>query len=319
MSWTARFLCLLLAAALLPALVPDASFGAQTQASQDTLQEIKRVSKIKVSKKKLAVDVGFYIKGSPGSVLTKAQIRKQLKAVKKFANTVRFYGCAGQLTKAYKIARKMKFKIIGTAWLCGNAKEDRKELNALVRLCNQGYADVACVGSETMLRGDLSQDQLLAYIKSAKKRIRKKVPVTTADDAGILTACPAIAGSCDLLMANAYPYWGGVSVKKAVKAFDSTITSLRETYPGKEIIISETGWPTAGGRVGSAVAGGTQARRYFNDVRKWSLKNNIVVLWFDAADEPWKRASEGKTGAHWGLMTRKCRLKSCYKKAVFFR
>ena len=233
--------------------------------------------------------------------------------MKKFAGTVRFYGAAGELTKAYRIARKMKFKIIGTAWLCGKTKEDKKELNALIRLCKKKYVDVACVGSETLFRGDLTPDSLIRYLKQARKKISRKIPVTTADDCSRILAQPKVIKYCDLLMVNAYPYLGGVAVSDAVGAFDRTISEVRRKYPGKELIVSETGWPTAGGRKQKAVAGASQARKYFSGIRKWSKENNIVVLWFDAADEPWKASAEGKAGAHWGLMTKKCKIKSCYK------
>ena len=288
---------------------------AETQGSGANLAEISRTSAIRVSTKKLAVDVGLYIKGTPGGKLSSSQIRKQLKAVKKFADTVRFYGSAGQLTKAYKIARKMKFRIIGTAWLSGNEKADLKELNALIKVCRKGYVDVACVGNETLYRKDLTAERLIGYINYVRERIGGRAPVTTADNASELLACLQVGNSCDLLMVNAYPYWGGASVSEAAAAFDRTITRVRRAYPGKELIVSETGWPTDGGSNGAAVAGGDQARQYFDDIRKWSLENNIVVLWFDAADEPWKGRSEGKTGPHWGIMTKKCKVKACYKGA----
>lgn len=304
-----------LAAALivLMLLAAQTVSGANTQGTGVGRTAIRKVSKISVSKKKIAVDVGFYIKGSPGSRLSASQIRKQLKAVKKFAGTVRFYGSAGELTKAYKIARKMKFKIIGTAWLCGRKSQDKKELNALIRLCKKKYVDVACVGSETMYRGDLTPEKLIGYLKQARKKISRKIPVTTAEDCSQILAHPEVGKYCDLLMVNAYPYWGGVAVSDAVSAFDRTIAGVREKFPGKELIVSETGWPTAGGRQRDAVAGTSQARQYFTGIRKWSKANNIVVLWFDAADEPWKASAEGKAGAHWGLMTKKCKIKSCYK------
>lgn len=308
---TRRVMCMLLAAVLV--LTPAAVFG-ETQGNGANQAEITRVSKIRVSGKKLAVDVGLYIKGQPGQSLSSQTIKKQLKAVKKFADTVRFYGSAGELTKAYKIARSMKLKIIGTAWLSGSEKADRKELTALIRLCRKGYVDIACVGSEAMYRGDLAPEKLVSYMNYVRGKISKKIPVTCADDAGRIIAHPEVGNSCDLLMVNAYPYWGGAAVEGAVNAFDATITKVRKAYPGKELIVSETGWPTAGGNCGSAVAGPSQARRYFDDIRRWSVDNNIVVLWFDAADEPWKAWSgEGKVGAHWGLMTKNCRLKSCYK------
>ena len=282
-------------------------------------QKPKKVSKINVSKKKLAVDVGFYIKGSPGGSLSKATIKKQLKAVKKYSNTVRLYGAGGQLTKAYKIAHKMGFKVIGSAWLSGNKTEDKKELKALVKLCKKGYVSVACVGSETLKRRDLSQTQLVSYMRYVKKRISKKIPVTTADDLDVLLSSKNVCKQCDLLMVNVYPFWGGVSIGAAADTFAHKIADVQRAYPTKEIIVSETGWPTAGNKIGAAKPSGSNARKYFNEIRKWSVKNKIVVLWFDAADEPWKASNEGSVGAHWGLMTKNCKLKSCYKKAGFFK
>ena len=298
------------------------SGGGESGDPADT--KVKKVSNIKVSKKKLAVDVGLYITGAPGGKLTKKTIKKQLKAVKKFSNTVRFYGAAGQLTKAYKIAHDMGFKVIGSAYLSKDKAANEKEIAALIKVCKKGYVSVACVGNETLLNGYLTPDELNAYINEVRTALSgsaktKKIPVTTSDDANAMISSRSVADNCDLLMVNAYPYWGGVAIGEAAKAFDATIAGVRSAYPTKEIIVSETGWPTAGGSKGAAKASGANARKYFNAIRKWSLKNDIVVLWFDAADEPWKAKDEGAVGAHWGLMTKKCKLKSCYKKATFFK
>ena len=105
-----------------------------------------------VSKDKIAVDVGFYTNGSwPGSPLSEDLIRQQLTAVAAFSDTVRFYSAGGELSKAYKIAHDMGFKVVGTAYLCGKKSEDKAELDALIEQCNNGYVQVACVGNETLL------------------------------------------------------------------------------------------------------------------------------------------------------------------------
>lgn len=273
---------------------------------------------ISVSKKKIAVNVGFYTSGSPGGALSTAQIRKILKETKKFADTVRFYGSAGALEPAYKIAHDMKLKVVGTAWLSSNTKDNKKEMDALIRHCKKGYVSVACVGSETLLRGDLSAKKLIADIQYVRKRVKKTIPVTTADDSGRLMANKKVGAACDVLMVNIYPYWAGVEAKKGKAAFAATVKKVKGAYPGKKLIISETGWPTAGGAVNKAKANASSAARYFTDIRKWSLSTGIPVLWFDAADEPWKTSAEGKAGAHWGIMTKDCKVKSCYKKLAVF-
>ena len=67
-----------LAAALivLMLLAAQTVSGANTQGTGAGRTAIRKVSKISISEKKIAVDVGFYIKGSPGSRLSVSQIRK---------------------------------------------------------------------------------------------------------------------------------------------------------------------------------------------------------------------------------------------------
>lgn len=284
--------------------VPSASWAKQTD--------------IIVSKKKIAVNVGFYTTGSPGGGLSTSKIRKILKETKKFSDTVRFYGAAGELEPAYKIAHDLGFKVAGTAWLSGNAGADKKEMDALIKHCKKGYVSLACVGSETLLRGDLSAKKLISDIQYVRKRVKKTIPVTTADDAGRIIANKKVAAACDVLMVNIYPYWAGVEASKAKSAFVASVKNVKTAYPKKKIIISETGWPTAGGIVGKAKANTSSASRYFKDIRKWSLSTGTPVLWFAAADEPWKAANEGKAGAHWGIMTKDLKVKNCYKKLSVF-
>ena len=303
-----KVLCLLLAAVLMTGVVVA---EASSKAASTGLT---------VSRTKLSVNVGFYTSGTPGGGLPVSRIRKILKEVKKFSNTVRFYGASGELEPAYKIAYDLKLKVVGTAWLSGNSTADKKEMNALISHCNKGYCRVACVGSETLLRGDLTRKQLINDIKYVRNRLKDKtIPVTTADDSNKLLNSKDVGAACDVLMINIYPYWGGVGVSKALDSFNASVEKVKKAYPGKKLIISETGWPTAGDTVGKAVAVPLAASKYFTAVRNWSVSKKIPVLWFDAVDEPWKSRSEGAAGAHWGLFDKNCKLKACYKKLAFFR
>ena len=76
-----------------------------------------------------------------------------------------------------------------------------------------GYVDLAIVGSEALLRGDLSESALLAYINEVKQYFLDKnidIPVTTADVYSVLLAHPNIlTGPWMLVSLNYYPYWEG--------------------------------------------------------------------------------------------------------------
>ena len=280
-----------------------------------------------VSAQTVAVNVGFYTENGsqPGGVLSMETIRQQLESVAGFADTVRFYSSGGEVQKAYGTAHDMGFSIVGTAWLTkenteANRQANQAELDALIDNCSNGYVQAACVGSETLLRGDLTAESLIEKIRYVRSRISEDIPVTTADSWDILLGSAAVRNACDLLMPNCYPYWGGESIDEASESFARSMASLQAAARSKQIIVSETGWPTAGQTKGNAVPGADSAARYFSEVRDWSLSTGTQVLWFDAVDEPWKGLTEeGEAGAHWGLMTNDFVFKGEFAETDFFR
>ena len=280
-----------------------------------------------ISAQTIAVNVGFYTENGsqPGGTLSMETIRQQLEAVAGFADTVRFYSSGGEVQKAYSTAHDMGFSIVGTAWLTkenteANRQANQAELDALINNCNNGYVQAACVGSETLLRGDLTAESLIEKIRYVRSQISEDIPVTTADSWDILLGSAAVRNACDLLMPNCYPYWGGESIDEASESFARSMASLQAAARSKQIIVSETGWPTAGQTKGNAVPGADSAARYFSEVRDWSLSTGTQVLWFDAVDEPWKGLTEeGEAGAHWGLMTNDFVFKGEFAETDFFR
>jgi len=278
-------------------------------------------SGLSVSAEYLAVNVGPYTSGnSPdrGDPVREEDVRAQLEALRPYTDTVRFYAADG-LREACVIAREMGFSIICNAWLSGNKEADQKELDALIDNCNAGLCDMAVVGSETLLRGDLTPAELIAYIGYVKAGITdERIAVTTADSAYFFLADSELTGACDVLFVNVYPFWDGIAIGDAPAAFAGAMDQLRARWPGREIICSETGWPTAGGAVRDAVPGEEAAAAYFTAVREWSLREGVLIVYFDGADEPWKASAEGDVGAHWGFMTKDMVLKQGYREAEFF-
>lgn len=279
-----------------------------------------------VEQDRIAVDVGFYTDGSaPGSPLSEEVITRQLRAVSRFASTVRFYNAGGEIAKAYAIAHDMGLNVVGTAYLCGDASADAAELDALVEHCNAGLAQVACVGNETLLTTNASQPkltpaELIGHIRYVRERLQDpSIPVTTSDSVDVLLQHSDVRNACNLMMPNCYPFWGGVRADEAAGRFVRSIAELQAVSGGKQVLVSETGWPTDGGTLGDAVAGEQQAAAYFEAVRSWSLATGTQVLYFQAADEPWKRWDEGSYGAHWGFLTNTFALKDSFAQTGFFQ
>lgn len=278
-------------------------------------------SGLAVSDAKIAVGVGLYTSGAPGDTVSDDRIRQLLSRTATFADTVRFYCSVGPEYRACQIASsELGLKVVGTAQLVGNATQDQAEMDALVELCNAGYVQVACVGNETLYSGRLTPEALVADIAAVRSRLTVDIPVTTSETLGLLLGNPLVRNACDILMPNTYPFWERVPVDDAMDTFRTSLENLRNSSPGKEIVVSETGWPTDGGNNGSAVTGEAQSRSFFDGVRQWSLDTQTVVLWFDAADEPWKSGTggEGSVGAHWGLMDKDLRIKEGFRDLDLF-
>src|SRR5271157_1221071 len=70
---------------------------------------------------------------------------------------------------------------------------------------------------------------------------------------------------------------------------------------GKQVIVSETGWPSGGNAVGAAVPSPANAAQFFLQFVTWARSNNVAFLYFEAFNEEWKAKYEGPQGAYWGI------------------
>ena len=271
-------------------------------------------SGLSVSSNTIPMDVGFHTDGSePGSALSEDLIRQHLSTIAPYCDTVRFYSASDEVSPAYGIARSMGFTVFGCAYLSGDTTADRRELDALIAHCNNGECSVAIVGNEMLLSGEMSAEQLIEAIRYVRERIQDdSIPVTTSDSFHILAQNASVCRYCDILMANCYPFWGKASIEEAEANFTESIATLSDVSRGKEIVISETGWPTQGLSWGNADPGEEEAARYYAMVRAWSLRTGVNVLYFSSVDEPWKVREEREVGAHWGFFNTDFTLKDCY-------
>jgi exo-beta-1,3-glucanase (GH17 family) len=107
-----------------------------------------------------------------------------------------------------------------------------------------------------------------------------------------------------------YPWYGGAApgnIDPQMKwSWDNGLKQVRER--GKEVVIAEIGWPSAGGRDTSPDNESPDNERInYGVTKKWvsganSLGTAFDTFWFEMFDEPWK-TQEGPQGPHWGLYT----------------
>ena len=152
------------------------------------------------------------------------------------------------------------------------------------------------------MRGEISPLDLAEAIRGVKERAHK--PVTYADVWEFWIKNRALAGVVDFVTIHILPYWEDMPIA-AEQAADH-VASIRRlavsAFPGKEIVIGETGWPSAGRmREGARPSPANQAR-VIHDILARGKREGFRVNLIEAYDQPWKRYLEGTVGGHWGLL-----------------
>jgi len=187
------------------------------------------------------------------------------------------------------------------AWLGDDPEINKKEIAGLIKLAKDGFVNIAAVGNEVIYRKDLTEDELLDFMRQVKDAIPENIPIGYVDAYYEFSARPRITEACDVILANCYPYWEGCSMEYSLPHMQQMFSHAVQAGNGKKVIITETGWPSEGGGLRGALASEEKAMKYFINTQVWSSKNDVEVFYFSSFDESWKVGAEGDVGAYWGL------------------
>lgn len=244
----------------------------------------------------------------PGDIITADQVNRRIQILKPYSKWVRSFSCIEGNEHIPRIAKENGMQTLVGAWLGDDLELNEKEIESLIALAKEGCVDIAAVGNEVMYRGDLTEDQLLEYIKRVKEAL-PNIPVGYVDAYYEFSHRPRITEVCDVILTNCYPYWEGCPIEYSLPHMQSMFNSAKDAGQGKRVIITETGWPSEGGSLKGAVATNENAMKYFIESQNWSKFNDIEIFYFSSFDESWKVGPEGAVGAYWGLWDKNEKLK----------
>jgi glucan 1,3-beta-glucosidase len=244
----------------------------------------------------------------PGDIITAEQVNRRIQILKPYSKWVRSFSCIEGNEHIPRIAKENGMQTLVGAWLGDDLELNEKEIESLITLAKEGCVDIAAVGNEVMYRGDLTEDQLLDYIKRVKEAL-PNIPVGYVDAYYEFSHRPRITEICDVILTNCYPYWEGCPIEYSLPHMQSMFGSAKDAGKGKRIIITETGWPSEGGSLKGSIATNENAMRYFIETQNWCKNNNIEAFYFSSFDESWKVGPEGAVGAYWGLWDKNEKLK----------
>jgi len=233
------------------------------------------------------------------------QMDEDLRLLAGQSRTIRTYASSKGLAEVPALARKHGLKMIQGAWLTSMnmAKDNEEEIAALIKAANE-YPDVitrVIIGNEVLMRGELEPEQLLSYIRRVKQAIKQ--PVSYADVWSYYIRYPEIAKEVDFFTVHILPYWEDepLLVDKTADHIVKNYQRIRDAYPGKPILIGESGWPSAGRQRGPAVPSVVNEAKFIRSLVQVADKNGFDINVVEAFNQPWKSKLEGVVGANWGL------------------
>ncbi len=241
---------------------------------------------------------------NPSTQISAAQIEDDLSRLAKLTDCVRTYSTDFGLDQIAGIAASHGLKVLQGLWLSSHPEKNREQIEAAVDLANR-YPDTiraVIVGNEVLLRGEMSATDLAATIRAVKARV--KLPVTYADVWEFWLRNRDLAAAADFITIHILPYWEDdpIPARDAAAHVASIRAQVVAAFAGKDVIIGEVGWPSAGRMREGALPSPANQARVIQDVLAMGAREKFRVNVIEAFDEPWKRALEGTVGGHWGLL-----------------
>jgi exo-beta-1,3-glucanase (GH17 family) len=240
----------------------------------------------------------------PGMRVPDQQIAEDLAQLSRITNCVRTYSVDNGVDRVPALAEKAGLKVIHGIWIGSDRLKNRQQIDATVALAKEypGVITAIVVGNEVLLRGEMTATDLASYIRSVKAQVTG-IPVTYADVWEYWLRHREIYEAVDFITIHILPYWEDFPIRARYAAahVDSIRKRVAVAFPGKEILIGETGWPSTGRMREGALPSRSNQARVVSEVLELAKREKYRVNLIEAYDQPWKRQLEGTVGGYWGL------------------
>ncbi|CEP10557.1 hypothetical protein [Parasitella parasitica] len=185
--------------------------------------------------------------------------------------------------------------VLPGVWIDGSSNDDA-EISRLQKALNSADNINAItgilVGNEVIFNNIMSSGQLVSKINQVKK-ISKGIQVGTAEVDSTYTS--DLMAASDFAGVNIHPYFASVNIKSAYSNLNQRYNTFKKSAGGKQVYITETGWPSSGASSGAAQPSLANTEAFVKSLSTSSLP----YYYFEWADSNWKGAG---IESHFGLL-----------------
>ncbi|MCM2312437.1 MAG: hypothetical protein NDI84_13640 [Steroidobacteraceae bacterium] len=235
--------------------------------------------------------------------VTREEIRRDLAVLAQRTGCVRTYTVSDGFDHVPAVAGELGLEVILGAWIGREADHNEREVALAIDVARRHRDTIRAivVGNEVLLRHELPPDQLAALVR--RVGTATGLPVTYADVWGFWVKHRVLSDTVSFVTVHIIPYWDDdpVGIDAVIPYVDELYAEMRRQFPGKEVLIGETGWPSTGRPRGANEPGRVNQARYVREFAALAERRGIRYNLIEAFDQPWKRLPEGTVGGHWGL------------------
>jgi exo-beta-1,3-glucanase (GH17 family) len=231
-------------------------------------------------------------------------------ALVNLAGEIALYSMDGTQSNIPAICAQYNLKCYPCAFLTSDDPADNtNQLNTLIAIANSNYPTTLglIVGSEPFTLYGYDPQTLISNINYVRTATGGRIPVGTREIPYSFDVNQDVVAACDFLMVDIHPYWGQVPINQAAAWVVQQWQELTNNFPGKKIIVGETGWPTAGTNTEwsnpSVIPSPGNQAIFLSQFIPLANANNIEYFIFEYRDELWKvQEGFGTVEQNWGVV-----------------
>jgi exo-beta-1,3-glucanase (GH17 family) len=232
--------------------------------------------------------VTYTARNSDGSCQSASEITNAVHQMKAAGiNNIRTYSQECNQLPAILNAIKSNggdMTVLAAVWIDGTSN-DNDEIATLKQVLNS-TPDLSpirgiLVGNEVLFQGLMPSSELVSKVK-AVKAIAKGIKVGSAEVD--TTYSEDLMAASDIVCANIQPFFSHINVKNAASNLNMQYNNFKKTAGGKEVYVTETGWPSSGADAGDSHPSVANMETFAVAVSKISLP----YYFFEWQDSQWK-------------------------------
>lgn len=245
----------------------------------------------------------------PNKCKSADQVSSDLRTLAAVTSRIRTYSLTDcPIQPVLEAAKNLQLSVWLGVWTASDPAIFDQEVLELETLLQQQHEDFTVadgagerptvsginVGSEVVYRKDVSVEVAVANVDRVRAVLRSanitNIPVSVTDIVDVLVQYPDLIAAGDVVTANIFPFWERVPVQSAAAHFDARMAPLIALAGTMEkpIIITETGWASAGKNVNSSEASPANAAQYLNDFVGLAQYRGWNYYYFAGFDSPYK-------------------------------